>query len=131
MNEAPRQSVIPTAWFAVALVQQWILWTLLPGPMIALGVSTTWLGLALLIAGAVALGYSSLHASDDAPPIHCWTRSPICLAMLTCLVGSALWFGTLTGILPIAGFLSVVSSEFVFIDEEALIAQDASSAARR
>ena len=37
MQEAPRQSVVPTAWFAVALVQQWILWTVLPGPTIALG----------------------------------------------------------------------------------------------
>jgi hypothetical protein len=51
--------------------------------------------------------------------------------MLVCLVGSALWFGTLTGILPIAGFISVVSSEFVFMDEEALIARSGALAAHR
>ena len=131
MRDAPRQSVLPTAWFAVALVQQWILWTLLPGPTIALGAAQSWIGLALLLAGAVGLAYFSRHATTSAPAIHCWTRSPICLAMLTCLIGSAMWFGTLTGILPIAGFISVVSSEFVFIDEEALIERSGSLAARR
>jgi len=131
VKEAPRQSVIPTAWFAVALVQQWILWTLLPGPKIALGAAQSWVGLALLLGGAAGLAYTSRHVATVAPEAHCWTRSPICLAMVTCLVGSALWFGTLTGILPIAGFISVVSSEFVFMDEEALIARSGSLAVRR
>lgn len=123
MKEAPRPLVIPTAWFAVALVQQWILWTLLPGPKIAAGAVQTWVGLALLVGGAAGLAYCLQHAATAATEVHCWTRSPVCLAMITCLVGSALWFGTLTGVLPIAGFISVVSSEFVFMDEEALIAR--------
>ncbi len=131
VKEAPRQSVMPTAWFAVALVQQWILWTLLPGPTIALGAAQSWVGLALLIGGAAGLAYVSRHAMAAADAAHCWTRSPICLAMLTCLAGAALWFGTLTGILPIAGFVSVVSSEFVFMDEEALIARSGSRVAHR
>lgn len=131
VKEAPRQSVVPTAWLAVALVQQWILWTVLPGPTIALGGAQSWAGLALVLGGAAALAYFSRHATTVAPEIHCWTRSPICLAMLVCLVGSALWFGTLTGILPIAGFISVVSSEFVFVDEEALIARSGALAAHR
>lgn len=131
MKEAPRQSVIPTAWFAVALVQQWILWTLLPGPGIALGAAQSWVGLALLLGGAAGLAYFMRHTAAEATDVHCWIRSPICLAMITCLVGSALWFGTLTGVLPIAGFISVVSSEFVFMDEEALIARSGLRAAHR
>lgn len=131
MKEAPRQSVIPTVWFAVALVQQWVLWMLLPGPRIALGAAQSWVGLALLLGGAAGLAYFTRHAATAASEVHCWTRSPICLAMLTCLLGSALWFGTLTAILPIAGFVSVVASEFVFLDEEDLIARSGSSAARR
>jgi len=113
VREAPQQSVIPTAWFAVALAQQWILWTLLPGPTIALGAAQSWIGLALLIGGGAALAYFSRHEVSESDDVQWWTRSPICLAMVTCLVGSALWFGTLTGILPIAGFISVLSSEFV------------------
>lgn len=131
MKEAPRQSVIRTAWFAVALVQQWLLWTLLPGPAIALGAAQSWVGLALLLGGAMGLAYFWRHAATAEPAIHCFTSSPICLAMLTCLVGSGLWFGTLTGVLPIAGFISVVSSEFVFMDEEALIARSGTPAAPR
>jgi len=130
VKEAPRQSVIPTAWFAVALVQQWILWTLLPGPRIALGAAQSWVGLTLLLGGGVGLAYLSRHVAA-ASEVHCWTRTPICLAMLTCLVGSALWFGTLTGILPIVGFVSVVSSEFVVMDEEELIARSGPRAAHR
>ena len=129
MNEASRQSVIRTAWFAVALVQQWILWTLLPGPRIDLGAAQSWVGLALLLAGGAALAYISRNVVTVVSEVSCWTKSPICLAMVACLVGSALWFGTLTGILPIAGFISVVSSEFVIIDEKALIAQSRSATA--
>jgi len=131
VKEAPQQSVIPAVWFAVALVQQWILWTLLPGPAIALGAAQSWVGLALMLSGAVGLGYLMRHMATVEAEAHCWTRSPICLAMVTCLLGSALWFGTLTGILPIAGFISVVSSEFVFMDEKAFIARSGSIAAHR
>lgn len=131
MSKAPQQSVIPTAWFAVALVQQWILWTLLPGPRIAMGAAQFWVGLALLVGGGVSLAYVSRNAVTASSEVTCWTKSPICLAMVACLIGSALWFGTLTGILPIAGFISVVSSEFVVMDETALIARSQSATATR
>ena len=128
MNEAPRQSVIPTAWFAVALVQQWILWTLLPGPRIELGAAQSWVGLALLLCGGAGLAYVSRNAVTASSEVSCWTKSPTCLAMIACLAGSALWFGTLTGILPIVGFISVVSSDFVTMDEKALIRQSGQNA---
>ncbi len=130
MNEAHRQNVIPSAWFAVALAQQWVLWMLLPGPAV-FGVAQNWIGLALFLGGALFLLDASRRQALSACELHRWMDCPANLAMLGCLVGSALWFGTLVGILPIAGFISVMSSQFVVGDEQALLARAHRGTARR
>jgi hypothetical protein len=122
VNETPRPNVIPAAWFVVALLQQWALWVLLPGPAIVSSAVQNGLGLALFLGGAVFLYRAQRSHALTPVEIHRWTDCPATLAMLASLVGSALWFGTLSGVLPIAGFMSVMSSQFVVCDEQSLIA---------
>ena len=131
MTEAHRRIAVPSAWFAFALTQQFVLWLVLPGFRLSLGSAQGMVGVAMLGGGAAFLAYVTRteRAAQDAG--RKWTRSPAYLAMLTCLVGSALWLGTLSAVLPIAGFVSVVSSQFAVLDEQALLQRTGRLAASR
>lgn len=113
---------------------QGALWWLLPGPrlvpqpwnLVGLGLLSLGFAMILYCAGLFRRGDTSIKPGDisDALIIHGpyrWSRNPIYASMVIALLGTATWFGNATAFLPVVGFLWIISSQFIAIEEQMLI----------
>jgi len=134
VSERRRTPLVPPVWAGFTLGLQYALWRLLPGPRL---VGEWWpsVGLGLVGVGLVLILYCAGLFHRSGTPIepgrvsesliirgpYRWSRNPIYASMFVVLVGTAVWFGNATAFLPLVGFLWIISSQFVTLEEQMLI----------
>ena len=121
---------IPPVYFLASAILMLLLHLGWPGPQLALG-PWRWLGL-LPIAGGVALAIAAARqfkrAGTAVRPFSepsavvtsgpfAFTRNPMYLGMVACLVGWAVILGSVTPVVVIAGFFALIHYRFVLREE--------------
>lgn len=133
MKAPTRPRIVPPIWLFLTLVLQYVLRTYAPGPQV---VPEGWhvVGVALWVVSVGAVAYSAGLFRRDRTPIHPgrvpevliirgpyrWSRNPIYLAMVVTLIGFAVWLGTAVPFLAVAGFVWIIQSRFVAMEERML-----------
>lgn len=136
MAEPAHPRILPPFWMLGGLVAQWALCRWIPGvefdvPSGVL-VSRVIGGFALLVFAASFIQFQ-LHRTTIEPGAESsaliergpyrWSRNPIYAAMALVLLAFAVRLACLTAVLPIAGFVWVISAQFIAMEERMLMAR--------
>lgn len=134
MSESGRPRIYPPFWMIGCLGLQWALCRWVPGvefDIPAAGAASRIIGgLALLVFMASFIQFH-LHRTTIEPGAESsalirrgpyrWSRNPIYLAMAILLLAAAIRLSCATALLPIAGFVWVISVQFIAMEERMLL----------